>query len=71
MQEPPLTYLTRWRMHRATRLLRGTEANVGEIAARVGYDAQAAFNKAFKRWIGVPAGAYRREPSNVALRATR
>ena len=69
VQEPPLTYLTRWRMHRATRLLRGTEANVGEIAARVGYDAQAAFNKAFKRWIGVAPGAYRRAPSTASLRA--
>jgi AraC-like DNA-binding protein len=70
VQEPPLTYLTRWRMHRATRLLRGSEANVGEIAARVGYDAQAAFNKAFKRWIGVPPGAYRRAPSAPVVRTT-
>ena len=57
--EPPLTYLTRWRMDRATRLLRETQAGLNEIAARVGYEAEAAFNKAFKRWIGTPPGAYR------------
>jgi AraC-like DNA-binding protein len=68
VEEPPLTYLTRWRMHRATRLLRTSPANVGEIAARVGYEAEAAFNKAFKRWIGVPPGAYRRAPTPVAAR---
>ena len=68
VEEPPLTYLTRWRMHRATRLLRTSPANVGEIAARVGYEAEAAFNKAFKRWIGVPPGAYRRVPEAITPR---
>ncbi|PYQ01959.1 MAG: hypothetical protein DMF82_17590 [Acidobacteria bacterium] len=29
-------------------------------AARVGYEAEAAFNKALKRWTGVAPGAYRR-----------
>lgn len=60
VEEPPLTYLTRWRMDKASRLLRATTASIGEIAARVGYDAEAAFSKAFKRWVGVPPGAYRR-----------
>jgi len=60
VEEPPLTYLTRWRMDKARRLLRAGSASVGEIAARVGYDAEAAFSKAFKRWVGVPPGAYRR-----------
>lgn len=58
--EPPLTYLTRWRMQKASRLLRGGHASIGEVAARVGYEAEAAFSKAFKRWIGVAPGAYRR-----------
>jgi AraC-like DNA-binding protein len=35
-------------------------AGVTEVAKRVGYDAEAAFSKVFKRWIGVPPGAYRR-----------
>ena len=60
VQEPPLTYLTRWRMQKASRLLETSPAGVAEVAKRVGYDAEAAFSKAFKRWIGVAPGAYRR-----------
>ena len=60
VEEPPLTYLTRWRMQKASRLLETSPAGVAEIAKRVGYDAEAAFSKAFKRWIGVAPGGYRR-----------
>lgn len=67
--EPPLAYLTRWRMDKATRLLRGGQASIGEIAGRVGYQAEAAFSKAFKRWNGVAPGAYRRTVAQHALRA--
>lgn len=58
--EPPLTYLTRWRMQKATRLLRSGRASIGEVASRVGYETEAAFSKAFKRWTGMAPGAYRR-----------
>jgi AraC-like DNA-binding protein len=47
-------------MQKASRLLETSQAGVAEIAKRVGYDAEAAFSKAFKRWIGVAPGAYRR-----------
>jgi AraC-like DNA-binding protein len=60
VEEPPLAYLTRWRMQKASRLLETSPAGVAEVAKRVGYDAEAAFSKAFKRWIGVAPGAYRR-----------
>ena len=60
VEEPPLTYVTRWRMQQATRLLRSTSATIGEVAGQVGYDAEAAFSKAFKRWMGAAPGAYRR-----------
>ncbi len=70
--EPPLTYLTRWRMQKATRLLRGGHASIAEVAARVGYAAEAAFSKAFKRWTGVAPGTYRRaeaaSPSRLPAR---
>ena len=72
VEEPPLTYLTRWRMQKASRLLETSHAGVAEIAKRVGYDAKAAFSKAFKRWIGVAPGAYRRKADargNPQLRA--
>jgi len=61
--EPPLTYLTRWRMQKATRLLRSEHASLGEVASRVGYETEAAFSKVFKRWTGVAPGTYRRAPS--------
>jgi AraC-like DNA-binding protein len=47
-------------MQKASRLLETSHAGVAEVAKRVGHDAEAAFSKAFKRWIGVAPGAYRR-----------
>jgi AraC-like DNA-binding protein len=60
VEEPPLTDLTRWRMQKASLLLETSHAGVAEVAKCVGYDAEAAFSKAFKRWIGLAPGAYRR-----------
>jgi len=60
--EPPLTYLTRWRMTRASRLLLSGSTSIGRIASEVGYDAEAAFSKAFRRWNGRAPGTYRRQP---------
>lgn len=58
--EPPLQYLTRWRMARAAELLRDTDESMAEIAAKVGYESVPSFNKAYKRWQGVSPGAFRR-----------
>lgn len=58
--EPPGAYLTRWRMTLARRALRDTGASIHEVAARYGYGSEAAFNRAFKRVVGVPPGAWRR-----------
>lgn len=58
--EPPLAYLARWRASLAARLLRETALPVGEIAARVGYESEASFSKAFKRLTGAPPASYRR-----------
>lgn len=58
--EPPLSYLTRWRLETAARLLREGELGLGEISERVGYRSEAAFSKAFRRRFGTPPGAYRR-----------
>lgn len=57
--EPPLTYLTRWRMLRATRLLKN-EVSIATIAELLGYESEAAFRKAFKREMGMPPAHYRR-----------
>lgn len=57
--EPPLAYLTRWRMFKAGDLLRQGKLSIGEISARVGYESEAAFNKAFKRLMGTTPAKYR------------
>jgi AraC-like DNA-binding protein len=57
--EPPMTYLTRWRMLRATRLLKN-EVRMETIAELLGYTSEVAFRKAFKREIGIPPAQYRK-----------
>lgn len=59
--EPPLAYLTRWRMHLAARRLRDGVEPIDAIAGSVGYSSEFAFNRAFRRARGVPPGRYRRE----------
>src|SRR5947199_734976 len=59
LSEPPMTYLTRWRLQMAARSLEGTSRGVAEIAADVGYESEAAFNRAFKREFGRPPGRHR------------
>lgn len=59
--QPPLAYLTWWRMTTAARLLRGTDASLQTVAERCGYGSEYAFAKAFKREYGVPPGRYRRQ----------
>jgi len=58
--EPPLSYVTRWRMQKAASMLRDGKQTLAEVAAQVGYDSEAAFSKAFKRAVGSAPGAYRR-----------
>lgn len=58
--EPPMEYLTRWRMQMAARLLaQQADLRVNEAAARVGYRSEAAFSKAFKRVMGSAPRGYR------------
>lgn len=61
LAEPPMTYLTRWRLELSARWLQNTSRGVAEIAADVGYESEAAFNRAFKREFGKPPGRYRSE----------
>jgi AraC-like DNA-binding protein len=65
LSQPPMTYLTRWRLQLAARSLEKTSHGVAEIAASVGYESEAAFNRAFKREFGWPPARYRREKKVV------
>lgn len=58
--QPPLTYLTWWRMTTAARLLRDTDAPLSTVAKQVGYGSEFAFAGAFKRQYGIAPGKYRR-----------
>lgn len=58
--EPPLHYVGRFRCHVAANLLRENRLTTGEVARRVGYESEAAFCKAFKRWTGTGPGTFRR-----------
>lgn len=58
--ETPAEYLTRWRIHIATRMLKEEGCSVATTAGRVGYATEAAFSNAFVRVMGVRPGAYRR-----------
>lgn len=63
---PPLRYVTAVRMQAAADALARTEAGLAEIAVGVGYRAEEAFCRSFKRHFGVTAGQWRRE-SRVAF----
>ncbi|MGY5049417.1 AraC family transcriptional regulator [Streptomyces sp. 900105755] len=58
--EPPLAYLTWWRMTSAGRLLRDATLTLRQVAERTGYTSEFAFAKAFKREYGTAPGQYRR-----------
>jgi AraC-like DNA-binding protein len=60
---PPMAYLARWRLLLAARVLRDEGLSVRDAADRVGYEAQAAFSRAFKRQFGVAPAAYREHAS--------
>ena len=61
LAEPPMTYLMRWRLQLAARALGSTSRGIADIAEEVGYESEAAFNRAFKREFGSPPARYRRD----------
>lgn len=58
--EAPMRYLANWRMQLARQLLREGTHSMQEVATRVGYESEAAFNRAFKRATGSPPATWRR-----------
>ena len=57
---PPMNYLAQWRMQLASRALERPGISVAQAAASVGYESEAAFRRAFERYVGVSPAAWRR-----------
>lgn len=62
--QPPIRYLTHWRLNLASGLLRTTGLGVAEVATRVGYRSEEAFSRAFKRALGAAPAHWRAEPES-------
>jgi AraC-like DNA-binding protein len=58
--ESPMRYLARWRMQLACKLLESSTASMAQVAERVGYNSEAAFKRAFKKFVGDNPGSWRR-----------
>jgi AraC-like DNA-binding protein len=63
--DAPLAYLARWRLQLGARLLETTDDSVLQVAQNVGYESEAAFNRAFKREFDLPPARYRRAGAAV------
>jgi AraC-like DNA-binding protein len=64
--QPPMQYLTRWRMQLASGMLAAGNEKVAAVAREVGYDSEAAFSRAFKKIAGVPPSAWRDKAAREA-----
>lgn len=57
--EPPMAFLTDWRLAMAADLLREPHATIGSVARKVGYGSPFALSAAFKRVRGISPQEYR------------
>ena len=55
--QSPMAYLADWRLELGAEALRSTSRSVLQVAAQVGYESEAAFNRAFKRAYGTAPSA--------------
>jgi AraC-like DNA-binding protein len=68
MGEPPMRYLSKQRLRFAAQRLRTSHEPVARIALEAGYESEAAFNRAFKRELGLPPAAWRARAPDSASR---
>jgi AraC-like DNA-binding protein len=62
--QPPMQYLTRWRLTLAASVLRSSDRAIARIAEEFGYESESAFNRAFKREFEMPPAAWRRQSAS-------
>ncbi|MCU7844467.1 MAG: AraC family transcriptional regulator [Candidatus Thiodiazotropha sp. (ex Monitilora ramsayi)] len=59
LDESPISYLGRWRMQNAWLWLSEERASIYDVARRCGYESEASFSKAFKKYMGESPGKVR------------
>jgi AraC-like DNA-binding protein len=64
--EPPMAYMTRWRLQLGAQMLMSTSRTIAQIASAVGYESEPAFNRAFKRKFGAPPARFRMRAKTAA-----
>ena len=67
--DSPMRYLAGWRIQLAKQMLREGKCSIQEIATKVGYESEAAFNRAFKRLAGSPPASWRRSVASAPASA--
>ena len=63
--QPPMRYLTRWRLQLAAGILADGSAKVSAVAQEVGYESEAAFSRAFKKLAGSSPAIWRRQSADA------
>jgi len=61
LNQAPMAYLTRWRLQLGAQMLASTSYSVAQVAVEVGYESEAAFNRAFKRQFELPPARFRNQ----------
>jgi AraC-like DNA-binding protein len=69
--ETPMAYLTHWRLQLGAEMLGSTSYAVAQIAAEVGYESEAAFNRAFKREFNAPPARFRTQHRATVAKTSR
>lgn len=59
--QPPVQYLTQWRIQLAARMLADGASKVAAVGREVGYESEAAFSRAFKRLVGMSPAQWREQ----------
>jgi AraC-like DNA-binding protein len=62
--QPPMTYVTQWRMYTAKRLLRESNTPISQLAHICGYGSLEAFNRAFNKLFSISPSKWRKKQMN-------
>ena len=66
LDQPPMQYLSHWRLRVAAHALSSSETPIKAIAGQTGYESEAAFSRAFKRHFGMPPADWRKRARHAA-----